>query len=47
MIALSTALPLETTLALALVACGPLLAAMLYLVDRRRGDGEISIAGRR
>lgn len=47
MIALSTALPLETTIALVLVAAGPVLAALLYLVDRSRGDGEISVVGRR
>lgn len=42
-----TALPLSTTIALVLVTAGPVLAGLLYLVDRRRGDGEISVAGRR
>ncbi|MEM4781159.1 MAG: hypothetical protein QXG03_06330 [Halalkalicoccus sp.] len=47
MIAPATGLPPDTLVALALVVSGPILAAMLHLIDRRRGDGEISIAGRR
>ncbi|MFC6905171.1 hypothetical protein [Halalkalicoccus tibetensis] len=47
MIATGTALPLDTTIALVLVTVGPVLAVLLYLVDRRRGDGEVSVAGRR
>ena len=47
MITPGSALPVETVIALALVVDGPLLATVLYLIDRRNGDGSVTVAGHR
>ncbi|XVH32672.1 hypothetical protein ACNS7O_05660 [Haloferacaceae archaeon DSL9] len=43
---MSATIPIGTVVALAAVCAIPLATFLLYLVDKRRGDGSITIFGR-